>query len=102
MRVRVVHRPSVNKIDGLPLDAFEPGRDYEMGNQLAAVFVAEGWGVPAPLDDPPPIVPFGPDDPYDPRPLYRERLPTTHTRDRSNDSKRRPRGRRRKTDKRSK
>jgi hypothetical protein len=35
----------VNELDGLPLDAFEPGHDYEMGNQLAAVFLAEGWGV---------------------------------------------------------
>jgi hypothetical protein len=86
----------LNTIDGLAVDGFEPGREYEMGNELAALFLAEGWAVPVPLDDPPPIVPFGPGDPYDSRPLYRRRPQTTEPSARASDSKRS--GGRRKTD----
>ena len=63
----------MTKLDGLPLDAFEPGQEYELGNRLGSVFLAEGWGVPVPLDAPTPMVPFSPDDPYDPARLYRKR-----------------------------
>jgi len=52
------------------VDRFEPGNQYEVGNSIGAVFLAEGWAVPVPLDSPVDNLPFDENDPYDPRPLY--------------------------------
>jgi len=46
MRIRVIQRPSVDCIDGMRLDRFAPGQEYELGTSLAAVFLAEGWAEP--------------------------------------------------------
>jgi hypothetical protein len=70
MRIEVVQRPSVSSIDGIRLDCFEPGRQYEVGNSIGALFLAEGWAIPVPLDSPMPDVLFDDYDPYD-RPLYK-------------------------------
>jgi len=73
IRVLVVRRPTLRTLDGLSLLTFEPGQEYELGNLLGALFLAEGWAVPVPLDAPASPVPFGPDDPYDARLLYHDR-----------------------------
>src|SRR5436190_15056124 len=100
IRVRVVRRPPLSTLDGFSLTRFEVGRDYEVGNQLGALLLAEGWAVPVPLDAPPPVVPFGPDDPYDMRLLDRKRRPSSpppsSPRDRATDTPHRRR--RRKTE----
>ncbi len=45
MRVRICRQPA-GAIDGMPLDHFRPGLIYEVGTQLASVFLAEGWAEP--------------------------------------------------------
>jgi hypothetical protein len=56
MRIRIVQRPGLASIDGIRLDRFEVGRDYDVGHCVAALLLAEGWAEPAPLppDLPPP------------------------------------------------
>jgi hypothetical protein len=43
LRLKILHRPTVKSIDGLHLDQFEPGLEYEVGNTLGALLLAEGW-----------------------------------------------------------
>jgi len=45
MRLRVCRQPTGN-IDGVPLQSFQPGFVYDLGTQLATVFLAEGWATP--------------------------------------------------------
>jgi hypothetical protein len=49
MRLRILARPDTEAIDGLRLDAFEPGGVYEVGNLIGSVLLAEGWAEP--VDD---------------------------------------------------
>ena len=42
MRLRVLTRPT-GTIDGISLDRFRLGEVYELGAQVACVFLAEGW-----------------------------------------------------------
>jgi hypothetical protein len=46
MRILVIQRPTVNCIDGMRLDRFVPGHQYEVGASLAALFLAERWAEP--------------------------------------------------------
>lgn len=48
MRLRIC-RQLTGTIDGVPLQNFQPGLVYDLGTQLANVFLAEGWA--APLDE---------------------------------------------------
>jgi hypothetical protein len=64
MRIRIVQKPFIDEIDGVDLQHFQVGTEYDLGNTLASVMLAEGWAEPIPLDAPPPPVPFGPDDPF--------------------------------------
>jgi CheY-like chemotaxis protein len=41
-----VRRP-IGRVDGFVLDGFQPGLVYEVGVQLAAVLLSEGWAEPA-------------------------------------------------------
>jgi hypothetical protein len=52
MRIRVIQRPPIPSIDGVRLDRLEPGCQYEVGNSLGALLLAERWAEPVPLDDP--------------------------------------------------
>src|SRR5712672_858426 len=52
MRIKMVQRPTSSSIDGIQLDRFELGDQYEMGNQLGSLFLAEGWAEPMPIDEP--------------------------------------------------
>jgi hypothetical protein len=83
MRIRMVQKPPMNSIDGIQLDCFAVGSDYEVGNSVGALFLAEGWGEPVPLDAVAPYVPFTEGDPFimrvvdpkHPRNLIRETYP---------------------------
>ena len=46
MRIKVIQPPAVASIDGVRLDQFRPGNEYQLGNLLACVFLAEGWAEP--------------------------------------------------------
>jgi len=54
MRILVVQRPPVNCIDGMRLDRFMPGHQYEVATSLAAVLIAEQWAEP--LTGAPPVL----------------------------------------------
>jgi hypothetical protein len=71
MRIRIVQRPPCDSIDGIRLDHFELGYQYDVGNSLAALMLAEGWAEPVQLDEPALPVPFSETDPFDVRRLYR-------------------------------
>jgi hypothetical protein len=72
MRIQIVQSPPSASIDGVRLDGFEIGEEYEVGNSVGALLLAEGWAVPVPLDAATPYVPFSEGDPYDDRLLYRK------------------------------
>jgi hypothetical protein len=73
MNVRIVRSPPITEIDGVRLDGFQVGLEYDVGNSIGALLLAEGWAEPVALDAPKPIVPFSDNDPYDSRLLYRLR-----------------------------
>jgi len=52
MRIKIVRMPTQSMVDGIRLDGFHPGSSYEVGTTLAALFLAEGWAVPAEQDKP--------------------------------------------------
>jgi len=55
MRIRMLRRPRETCIDGVRLDRYEPGLEYEVGSSLGALFCAEGWAEPLePLETAPP------------------------------------------------
>jgi hypothetical protein len=43
MRIRIIQAPTSASIDGLRLDGFKPGRQYEVDTTLATYLFAEGW-----------------------------------------------------------
>jgi hypothetical protein len=79
MRIRIIQRPSVACIDGLRLDFFEVGRQYEVGNMLGALMLSEQWAEPVASDEPALIIPLGEviaaGDQQSPRNLIRETFP---------------------------
>ena len=75
MRIRIVHHPPVEGIDGIRLDCFEVGQVYEVGTTIGALFMAEGWAEPLPLDEMPPPVPFSAGDPFTTRVIVRRDPP---------------------------
>jgi hypothetical protein len=72
MRIRMLRKPRETCIDGIRLDLFEAGQEYDLGTTLAALFVAEGWAEPMPFDEPDAIAPPREDRPSN---LMRERYP---------------------------
>ena len=52
MRIKIVQKPPVECIDGVRLDLFEVGFQYEVGNLIGAVLLAENWAEPVPSEDP--------------------------------------------------
>jgi hypothetical protein len=75
MRIRIVKEPPIAGIDGIRLDCFAVGKEYEVGNTIGALFLAEGWAEPVALDAPRPYTPFTAEDPFDSRVLYRDHPP---------------------------
>jgi hypothetical protein len=58
VRIRIVRKPSAASIDGIRLDHLERGYQYEVGNALGAVLLAEGWAEPADNDHLGRLIPF--------------------------------------------
>jgi hypothetical protein len=48
MRIKVVAQPTQHSLDGIDLDRFHVGVEYEVGNTTGSFFLAQGWAVPAP------------------------------------------------------
>ena len=57
MRIKVVRRPNDSCIDGVRLDLFVPGHQYDVGTTLGMLFLAEGWGEPAEGNAPAMVIP---------------------------------------------
>jgi hypothetical protein len=47
MRIRIVRTLPIRDVDGIALDTFEVGQEYDVGSRLGALFLAEGWAEPA-------------------------------------------------------
>ena len=80
MRIRVLQAPTIPEVDGIRLDVFLPGVQYEMGNCLGALFLSEGWAIPVDSTEPAMVIPlseFNADRPASPSPqnLVREMYP---------------------------
>jgi hypothetical protein len=75
MRIRILRTPSLVELDGIDLTRFTPGQQYDVGIQLAAVMLAEGWGEPVGDDQPALLVPFSDSDPFMPRVMDRNTPP---------------------------
>ena len=58
MRIRIIHKPPLACIDGVRLDQFEVGLQYEVGNLIGAVMLAERWAEPVPSDAPALLTPL--------------------------------------------
>ena len=64
MRIRVLNTRTVPEVDGIDLRRFRVGLTYEIGTNLAALFLAEGWAEPVADDAPALLVPFSENDPF--------------------------------------
>src|SRR5579862_2058819 len=58
VRIKVVRRPNDSCIDGVRLDLFVPGHQYDVGTTLGMLFLAEGWGEPAEGNAPAMVIPI--------------------------------------------
>ena len=103
IRIRIVQSPTITDVDGIALDSYKVGSEYELGNSLAALFLAEGWAEPVELGVPGPPEPFSEDDPFgtstldrnNPPNLVKEQVPPFLERDLAHDFGHRWRQRRR-------
>jgi hypothetical protein len=103
IRIRIVQSPNIADVDGIALDGYTVGGEYEFGNSLASLFLAEGWAEPVELDAPGPPEPFSADDPFgtstldrnSPPNLVKEQVPPFFERDLAHDFSRHWRQRRR-------
>ena len=78
MRIRIIRQPQGGYIDGIRLDQFIVGLHYELGIQLSALFLAEGWAEPVDGADVGVVVPledFEPDMSSLPPNLVKETFP---------------------------
>jgi hypothetical protein len=46
MRIRIVRTLPIRDVDGIALDAFEVGMEYDVGSRMGALLLAEGWAEP--------------------------------------------------------
>ena|SRR2546428_14113072 len=63
MRIRIIQRPAESCIDGLQMDRFVPGYQYEVGTALGSLLLSEGWAEPVWLQEPDATVPLRETDP---------------------------------------
>jgi hypothetical protein len=79
MRIKMLRSPTLAEVDGIRLDVFRPGVQYEVGNILGALFLSEGWATPVDSNEPAIVIPiseFAVDhDTADPQNLVREIWP---------------------------
>jgi hypothetical protein len=52
MRIRIIQKPSLACIDGVRLDYFEVGYQYEVGSLIGAFMLTERWAEPVAPDAP--------------------------------------------------
>lgn len=69
MRIRIIQTPTEACIDGLRVDHFIVGQQYEMGNLLGALFLSEGWAEPVDDSRPALVIPLDEMKPDAPEPL---------------------------------
>ena len=99
LRIRILHAPTGDNVDGVDLSHFQEGSEYNVSHTFAAMMVAEGWAEPLAVDAPRLPTPFGPDDPFTmalvdqstPPKLIKEQFPTDVRRDKAADTHRRRR-----------
>jgi len=58
MRIKVLRSPRLASVDGIDLRRFIPGRTYDVGNRLGALFLSEGWAEPVADDEAALLVPL--------------------------------------------
>ena len=58
MRIKIIRKPSLSRVNGLRLDVFQPGVLYEMVNTLAVFLISEGWAEPVLSDEPVIVIPL--------------------------------------------
>src|SRR3954462_8258701 len=58
MRIRIIQKPSADEVDGTDLRHFQLGIQYEVGNTLGALFLAEQWAEPVASDEPAVLIPI--------------------------------------------
>ena len=78
MRIRVIQIPPDFVCEEYDLRRFIPGQQYEVGNSLGALMLAEGWAEPVASDEPAVLIPlseFEPDSLVAPPNLVREIYP---------------------------
>lgn len=46
MRIRILHKPTSDYVDGIRLDRFKPGCVYEVGSAIGSLMLAEAWAEP--------------------------------------------------------
>jgi hypothetical protein len=72
MRIRVIQKPPEPSIDGIRLDLFVPGNEYEVGTTLGMLALADGWAEPVVNEKPALAIPLqelAPDARAQPTPL---------------------------------
>jgi hypothetical protein len=57
MRIRIIAEPRNHCIDGVQLDGFHVGQEYDVGPSLGAVFLCEGWAEQVDDQTPPRLIP---------------------------------------------
>lgn len=63
MRIKLVRRPTISDIDGVQLEHFVVGEQYDVGATVGALLLAEGWAIPCD-EVAAAIVPFSDADPF--------------------------------------
>ncbi len=82
MRIRIVQKPPIDDVDGIRLDVFQTGFQYEVGHQLGALLLAERWAEPVVSGERALFVPaqqFSADAAARPNNLTREFFPPYYT-----------------------
>jgi hypothetical protein len=77
MRIRITRSPTELCIDGIQLDRFVPGQQYQVGASLGTLFLAEGWAELVADEEPALLIPL-PEPPRDPANSIRESFPPYH------------------------
>ena len=97
MRIRAIQTPTIRAVDGVRLDVFRPGLQYELGTTLGALFLVEGWGELVASPEPAMVIPLSDVNaayspiPATPTNLIRETLPSNQRPALAADRRRRPR-----------
>ena len=59
MRIKIIQKPTLREVDGIRLDVFEAGHEYDVGHSLGPLLLAEGWAEPVIPDEPAKVIPLG-------------------------------------------